>query len=234
MEKSGADNVGGRVDILPIDNSMMARAIALCLSSFFGAGNAHYKTSLPKKSVEVDTVFGGCYRREVFDKIGLFDERMIRSQDMELNMRLKKAGGKIMMFPDIAVNYYPKSNFRDFFIHNFWDGFWAVWPLKFIKMPLKARHYAPLFFVLLLAGMLILGTMYSEFLAAFFAILAAYAVASLLFAAKIAIKEKNAAIFFLTPFAFATRHFGYGLGSFWGIISLIMPQKNGGKNQKRN
>jgi len=204
----------------------------LCLGSPFGAGGSFRFQS--KRLIETDTVFGGCYRREVFDKIGLFDERMIRSQDMELNMRLKKAGGKIMMFPDIAVNYYPKSNFRDFFIHNFWDGFWAVWPLKFIKMPLKARHYAPLFFVLLLAGMLILGTMYSEFLAAFFAILAAYAVASLLFAAKIAIKEKNAAIFFLTPFAFATRHFGYGLGSFWGIISLIMPQKNGGKNQKRN
>ncbi len=227
-EKSGADNVGGIAKILSCQG-LPAKAIAGALSSPFGAGDAIYKTKIVQKPVEVDTVFGGCYRREVFDKIGLFDERMIRSQDMEFNIRLKKAGGKIMLFPDIVVNYYPKANFLDFFVHNFWDGVWAVYPLKFIKMPLKWRHYIPLFFILSLISFLGLGVYRREWFAALFGLLAVYGLFLFFFAARIAAKERDWRYLFLMPAAFAIRHFGYGIGSFWGIIKLLMPARNGAK-----
>jgi len=230
MNDSGADNVGGRVMVMPRDNSLASRAIALCLSSFFGAGNAIYKIKTAKKPVEVDTVFCGCYKREVFDKIGLFNERMIRSQDMELNIRLKKSGAKIIIFPDIIVNYYPKSNFREFFVHNFWDGVWAVYPLKFVKMPFKLRHYIPLIFFLGLFSLSMIALFWRPAILVLAVSIVFYFAVSLCFSLGIAIREKDWRYVFLMPIAFAIRHFGYGAGSAWGMIKLVTPQNNGGKS----
>jgi glycosyltransferase involved in cell wall biosynthesis len=229
-DQSGADNVGGIWKIIPQGASFINQAIVAVSSSLLGAGNAYYRRGQAGGPREVDTVFGGCYRKEVFKKIGWFNERLARSQDMEFNMRLKKAGGKIMMFPDIICYYYPKSNFKDFLIHNFWDGVWAVYPLKFIKTPLKLRHYIPMFFVLSLILFLALGIYWYQWFIVFFGFLAVYVFSLLFFSAQIAIREKEWRYLFLMPVAFTIRHFGYGLGSFWGIIRLIMPQKNGGKS----
>ena len=228
-EKSNADNVGGIAKISSCQG-LPAKAIAGVLSSPFGAGDARYKTLLPKEPIETDTVFGGCYKKEVFSKIGLFDERMIRSQDMEFNMRLKKAGGKIMLFPDIVVNYYPKSNFRDFFIHNFWDGVWAVYPLKFVKMSFKLRHYIPLIFFLGLLSLSMIALFWRPAILVLAVSIVFYFAVSLCFSLGIAIREKDWRYVFLMPIAFAIRHFGYGAGSAWGMIKLVTPQNNGGKS----
>jgi len=228
-EKSNADNVGGIAKISSCQG-LPAKAIAGVLSSPFGAGDARYKTLLPKEPIETDTVFGGCYKKEVFSKIGLFDERMIRSQDMEFNMRLKRAGGKIMLFPDIVVNYYPKSNFRDFFIHNFWDGVWAVYPLKFVKMSFKLRHYIPLIFFLGLLSLSMIALFWRPAILALAVSIVFYFAVSLCFSLGIAIREKDWRYVFLMPIAFAIRHFGYGAGSAWGMIKLVTPQNNGGKS----
>src|SRR3989344_8454391 len=203
LKKYDADNVGGIMKTLPRSNKVITRAIALALSSFFGVGNSIFRTGANEPRV-VDTVFGGCYRREVFDKVGLFNENLVRSQDMELNLRLKKAGGKTMLTPDIVSYYYPKDNLKDFFTHNFQDGIWAIYPLKFTKTPLRFRHYVPLLFVLTLP------------LSVW-----PYIPASLFFSAKIALREKDWRLFFALPLAFPARHFGYGLGSILGLIKLI-------------
>jgi len=204
LEKYKADNVGGIIKTIPAEDTLIARAIAVCLSHFFGVGNSYFRTG-SKKPKWVDTVFGGCYRKEVFDKMGLFNENLIRSQDMEFNLRLKRKGGKILLAPDIVSYYYPKSKLGEFFIHNFKDGFWGVFPLKFVKMPLSWRHYIPLFFVLTLPISIW-----------------PYLLINLYFSSKVAIKEKEFGFLFALPIVFAVRHFGYGLGSLWGLIKLIL------------
>ena len=204
LKEYKADNVGGIIKTVPKTNTLIARAIALCLSSFFGAGGSYFRTG-SKKTRWVDTVFGGCYKKEVFEKIGLFNENLVRSQDMEFNLRLKRAGGKILLASTIVTDYYPKDNLKDFFLHNIEDGIWAVLPLKFAKVPLRLRHYIPLFFVLSLPLSIWL-----------------YVPVNLYFSAKTAFKEKDIKYFFVMPLVFATRHFGYGLGSVWGLIKLII------------
>jgi len=223
-------NVGGRVAILPSKDTLTARAIAFSISNIAGSAGSTYKISSNDKPIEVDTVFGGCYRREIFEKIGLFDERLTRSQDMEFNMRLKKTGGKIMLFPDIVVNYYPKSNFREFFVHNFWDGVWAVYPLKFVKMPFKLRHYIPLIFFLGLFSLSMIALFWRPAILVLAVSIVFYFAVSLCFSLGIAIREKDWRYVFLMPIAFAIRHFGYGAGSAWGMIRLVTPQNNGGKS----
>ncbi len=203
LENYGADNVGGVIKTKPASSSFIAKAIALCLSHFFGAGNSYFRTG-SERPQWVDTVFCGCYRREVFNKVGLFNENLVRSQDMEFNLRLKKAGGKILLVPDIVSYYYPKSNLKDFFLHNIKDGIWSIFPLKFIKTPFKIRHYIPLIFVLTLPLSIW-----------------PYIILSIYFSLKIAFRDKDWRYFFVMPLVFGIRHIGYGLGSLFGLLKLI-------------
>jgi glycosyltransferase involved in cell wall biosynthesis len=207
LKEYNADCVGGVLKTIPAENTLIAKAIAISLSHPFGAGTSYFRLGA-KEPKEVDTVFGGCYKREVFEKIGLFNENLLRSQDMEFNLRLKKAGGKTLLFPDIVAYYYPQSNFKNFFLHNFQDGIWAILPFKLAKTPLKLRHYIPLFFVLTLPISLW-----------------PYILLSLIFSAQIAIREKDFRLFFLMPIAFFCRHFGYGLGSIFGLIKFLKEVK---------
>ena len=157
----------------------------------------------------------GCYKKEVFQKIGLFDERMAKIEDLELNYRLRKAGGKIMLFPDIKACYYPSSdNLKDFLKHNFTDGIWATYPLKY-GFKVSFRHLIPLIFVLTLP------------LSVW-----PYILFSLFFSTKIAFREKDFRLFFIMPLAFAARHIGYGFGSIIGLIKLL--KKNGEQEENRN
>ena len=208
LQESGADNVGGVLKSVPATNTVMAKAIALCLSHVFGAGGSYFRRGATKPR-EVDTVAFGCYKKEVFQKIGLFDERMAKIEDLELNYRLKKAGGKIMLFPDIKALYYPSStNLVDFFVHNFNDGIWATYPIKY-GFHISIRHLFPLFFVVT-----ILVSIWP------------YVLASLFFSARVAANEKDWRLFFIMPLVFGARHVGYGLGSLFGLFKLL--KKNGG------
>ena len=216
----GADNVGGILLTLPASNTLIAKAIALVLSNRFGTGNAFFRLG-SDKPIWVDTVFGGCYKKEMLLKVGLYNEKLTRSQDMEMNMRIKKAGGKILLAPDIIAYYYPTSTLKEFFKHNFTDGIWALYPLKF-GASLKLRHYVPFIFVLSLIFFLISSFFFKPTIYLFLFIIGLYLLASLFFSISIAIREKNLGLFFVLPLAFACRHFGYGLGSLIGLIKLIL------------
>lgn len=221
LEEYKADNVGGVLISIPKEEGLVATGICLSLSSIFGAGNSAFRVGV-EEAREVDTVFGGCYRREVFEKIGLFNENLIRSQDIEFNMRLRKAGGKILLVPEIVAYYYPKDNLLDFFIHNFKDGFWSIYPLKFIKMPLKLRHYIPLIFVVSLFVSFLFTLLNSILFTFLFQLIVfLYVLFTSYFSFKIVLKEKKFDYFAIMFLVFFTRHFGYGLGSIWGVIVLI-------------
>jgi len=204
LKESGADNVGGVLLTLPAKDTLIAKAIAISLSHPFGAGNSYFRTG-SNKPREVDTVAFGCYKKEVFEKIGFFDEKMAQTEDFELNSRLRKTGGKIMLFPDIKAFYYPSSdNLEDFFKHNFTDGIWATYPLKY-GLKVSLRHLIPLILILTLPLSIW-----------------PYILISLFFSTKIAFKEKYFRLFFFMPLAFGVRHFGYGLGSIWGLIRTLI------------
>jgi len=215
-----ADAAGGGVETVVGEDKIVARAIMLSLSHPFGTGGSYFRLG-SKEPIWVDTVFGGCYRRKVFEKIGLFNENLKRSQDMEFSLRLKRVGGKILLVPDIPAKYYAKSNFREFFVHNIEDGIWAIYPFKFTKMPFRLRHYVPLIFVLILLITGLLGVLSPDFLKLFFIVIGFYLLASFYFSIKVSIREKNIKYLFLMPIAFGIRHFGYGLGSILGVIKLL-------------
>ena len=220
-KESGADNVGGPIKTLPAKSTIFAKSIAKVLSHPFGAAGSYFRTGSTKPRW-VDTVFGGCYKREVFQKIGYFNEKLIRSQDIEFNKRLKKAGGKILLAPEISANYYPQTKLSDFFRHNFTDGIWTIYPLKFGIKFFSLRHLIPLFFVLGMLASSISGFFFWWGKAIFVLIFGVYLLLSLFFSLKSAIKEDPRYLFSL-PLVFFSRHFGYGLGSLWGVVKILLP-----------
>ncbi|MDP2663929.1 MAG: glycosyltransferase family 2 protein [bacterium] len=225
LTESKADNVGGVIKTLPKENTPMAQAIAYCLSSFFGAGGSYFRTG-SESPRWVDTVFGGCYKKEVFEKIGLFDERLIRSQDIEFNRRLVRAGGKILLVPEIISYYYPQSTFKKFLRHNFSDGIWTILPLKYGVKIFSRRHLLPLIFVSGLLFLLLFSLASKFFFFLLLLTIILYLSASFLFSLKIVLEERKIKPLFYLPLAFANRHFGYGAGSLFALFqirSLLKP-----------
>jgi len=220
LEEYGADNVGGTMLTLPANNSFLAKAIAISLSHSFGVGNSHFRTAAKKPRL-VDTVFGGCYKREVFKKIGFFNENLVRGQDMEFNLRLKRANGKILLLPDIISHYYPKSSLKDFLVRNFKNGFWQVYEFKFTKKLFCLRHYIPLLFVLNLLGSIIMAVFFPPFLLLFLLTIGIYFLFTFYVSLRIAVDRKKWQYLFLMPVVFICRHFPHGLGSLAAFVKIM-------------
>ena len=224
LDEYGADNVGGTMITLPRDNTLVGRVIVSALSHRFGVGGSVFRTG-SKKPRWVDTVFGGCYKREVFGKVGFFNENLAGNQDLEFNLRLKRVGGKILFHPEIVSYYYTRSGFKSFCKNNFRNSFWAIYSMKFVNhTPFSLRHLVPIAFVLSLIVSAALSVFSQIFLWLFLFILGSYALTNVYFSIKITAKEKDFRYLFLMPLIFATLHISYGLGSLWGLLKVIREQ----------
>ncbi len=91
QEEYGAENVGGVCKMMPGANTAMARAIVLGLGSRFGSGNANVKVGVEKPTWS-DTAAFGCFKKELFSRLGLFDERLLSSSDLDMNLRIRARG----------------------------------------------------------------------------------------------------------------------------------------------
>src|SRR3989441_866769 len=109
LERTGADYVGGAWVTLPADETPRARAIAAVLAHPFGTGNSRYRLGTHHVR-EVDTLPFGCFRRELFQRVGLFDEELVRNQDEEFTFRVLRAGGRILLVPGVVSSYYARRS----------------------------------------------------------------------------------------------------------------------------
>lgn len=222
--ESGADNVGGVLVTVPGSPSLTARAIALTLSHPFGSLNARFRvgTRIPRYA---DTVAFGCYRRELFEEIGMFREELTRSSDMEFNTRLRRQGGKILLVPNIVAYYKSDANFTRFLRHNLADGFWAIYPIALGFQPFSFRHIVPAFLLTLFLSCLILSVLWKPVGWASVSFVAAYCLISAFVAVRHSWKERVVAHILLLPIAFAIRHSAYGVGSLMGVWRVLTARR---------
>ena len=83
---------------------------------------------------------------------------------MEFNLRLKKAGGRILLAPDIVSYYYARSDLKSYWRHNVNNGLWAILPFRYSSIvPVSWRHLVPLGFVTSLLGSALLGLILAPF-----------------------------------------------------------------------
>jgi len=218
VEHPDADNVGGVRRSAPRTGGLLGRAIALSTTDAFGAGNSKYRVGA-REPQWVDTVFGGCYRREVFDRIGLFDEALTRAQDREFNHRLRQAGGRILLLPEITCTYYARSDYRSFCSWIFEAGYWPFRASRSVGRWIGSwRNVVPLGFVLATAGGLALSPFSPAVRRLTAGMLGVYGAATVYYSARVARRSRDPLLLAGMPVVFVTTHVVYGAGSVWGIL----------------
>lgn len=230
LMESGADNVGGVCKVLPGSNTMAAKSIAYALCSAFGMGNSYFRVG-SNKNRYVDTVFGGCYRKQLFDRIGLFDVDLIRGQDTEFNTRIIKNGGKILLVPEIVSYYSARDTLLKLWKMEWQYGHFKPLVIKKVGRLFTVRQVVAPLFVFVLALSVILSFFSNTFSFLFFGVLGVYLIANLAFSFKIARKE-SLRCFCLLPIVFAVIHFAWGTGFLKGIWDFLIFKKDGKCNLK--
>ena len=213
LKKSGAENVGGLMR--PAGKTFMEEAISFAMSCPFGVGCGKFHYC--EMEMFVDTVYLGAYKREVFEKIGLFDEEAHYSEDDELNYRLIKSGGKVFLTPTIRSKYQPRSSLRALWRQYYNYGCGKARTIKKHGKPASWRHLAPVTFMCSVAGSLMLVAVNPLFAWLSFGMLGSYLLLASLFSARISI-IKGWRYFPVLPIVFATLHLSYGTGFLKGIL----------------
>lgn len=106
--ETGADNVGG---IMAAEGTTdFERGVARAMTSRFGVGGASFHVGgEPGPAL---TVYLGCFRRSALERVGGYDETMLRAQDWEMNLRIRESGGVVWFTPDMRVTYRPRPNLK--------------------------------------------------------------------------------------------------------------------------
>ena len=216
--KTGADNVGGLA--YTKGKGKNAKTIAKLLSSKFGVGNSKFRTK--GESGYVDTVPFGAFPRKTFDKFGLFDTRLTRNQDNELNYRIRKNGGKLYLDSEIHFYYYCRNTIKGLLQMGVSNGKWNIITMKLVPGSMRVRHFIPFVFLLSLIIMPILSIFFKPMLYLFIAELALYFLLDCFFSAKEAENLKEFLKLFVTYPLF---HLSYGFGSLMGILNLYKFKK---------
>jgi glycosyltransferase involved in cell wall biosynthesis len=222
QETYGAENVGGVCKMSPGSDTAVARAIVVGLGHPFGSGNAYVKVGVDKPTWS-DTAAFGCFKKNLFLRVGLFDERLLSSSDMDMNMRIREAGGRILLVPDVVVHYCADSNLRAFLRHNFADGVWATYVLKFGSRGWSWRHWIPLVFVLGMLMPLVSYAINPAFLWLSLVTAASYLAVCIGVSLQIAFGANDLTLALLLPLVFGVRHLAHGVGSLFGLALVIVP-----------
>jgi len=219
-----ADNVGAVCKTDVLNKNMKTLAIREVLSNKFGVGNSIFRTGV-NEVMEVDTVPFGCWRREVFDKYGYYDTRLVRNQDIELNKRIVRGGGKIYIVPDTYCTYLARETFKGIAKNNFQNGEWNILTVYFTKQfdSLSLRHFVPMMFVASLILPLLLSVFYLNVIWLAVFSLCLYLCLLLIISFRLALK-KRLSIFFLLC-SFCVLHVSYGCGSIVGVWKVLFSSR---------
>ena len=214
-----ADNVGAVCHTDVLNKTSKTLAIREVLSNKFGVGNSVFRTGVDK-IMRVDTVPFGCWRREVFNKYGLYDKRLVRNQDIELNKRILRGGGKIFIVPDTYCTYLARETFKGLFKNNYNNGKWNILTVFYTKQfdSLSIRHFIPLVFIVSLILPAILSIFYCPFILLSLISLFLYLTVLSFICFRLSIMKQIR--FFYLFISFVTLHLSYGWGSLIGIIKL--------------
>lgn len=214
-----ADNVGTVCKTDVLNKTPKTLAIREVLGNKFGVGNSTFRTGIDHEQ-EVETVPFGCWRKEVFEKYGKYDVRLVRNQDIELNKRIIRGGGKIYILPDTYCTYLARETWHALAKNNYGNGKWNILTVYYTKTlsSLSLRHFIPLLFLLSLIVPLFLALIWWPFALVSAASLLAYTGLLSVISLKLAIQKKLN--FFYLLVTFFVLHLSYGWGSLLGVLKL--------------
>ncbi len=210
--------------IRTVADSYTGRAIAAAMRSPIGVGNSRFR--LGDYEGWVDTLAFGVHYKWIVDKVGYFDEELVRNQDDEFNLRIILAGGKIWMSKAIQSTYFSRGSLRKLWRQYFQYGFWRIRTLQKHRRPASLRQLAPL---LLVSSMLFfaLACLAWRPLWPLLAVEAALYVLGLVIGAVDVGRKAGWRYAPAAPLVFAILHLAYGTGSLWGIVRFCILKGRG-------
>lgn len=217
LEAERGENIGGVWEIRPRGAGAVQRAIALAAAHPFGVGDARYRYTT--QAGFVDTVPFGAFRREVFDRFGLFDENLLTNEDYEYNARLRQAGGRIWLNPRIRSTYFARPDLKSLSQQYWRYGYWKWHMLRRYPKTLRWRQGLPPVFVLSLLVLLVLSIFWAaaRLLLAVEALL--YGLILVAGAVTPARQHRDPGLLLTIPMAIAVMHVSWGAGFLWSLVT---------------
>ena len=215
MKIKNADGVGGKVITCACENTSEAQIIELLLTSKFGVSASSFRTI---KEGFTNMINFPVFKKEVFEKVGVYDTRLIRNQDNDFNARAEEAGFKLYSTWKTECYYYPDDTFQRTLYYAYRNGFWNAKSFLKNSAGLKLYHYAPFFFVTALIFFGILSFFSVFFFILFFGLFFLHLLSGFIFAMQIK-KYKSIKNILSLPFLFFAFHFSYGWGTLKGFFS---------------
>ncbi len=211
------ENVGGQWEIIPGDNTWIARGIAAAAAHPLGVGNVRYRIS--GEAGPVDTVPFGSYFRRLFDRIGLFDETLLTNEDYELNTRIRQSGGIIWFDPEIRCKYFSRPSIKELGRQYWRYGFWKARMVQRYPKSIKPRQILPPLFVGVLIILAVSGFLNTLFLFGLLFVFLIYLGIIILVSVPKARKNNDLSLIVSMPMAISAMHLTWGSGFIAGIIT---------------
>lgn len=216
LRTTEAANVGGQWDIQPSVSSPAGRAIAEAGSHPLGAGDARYRTG--GRAGPVETVPFGAFPRPWLERVAGYDESLLTNEDYELNLRLRRAGGRVWFDPMIRSVYFARPTLAALARQYTRYGYWKGRMLARYPGSLRARQViAPLFFLMTLV--LVLLAPWYPWAGMLLALQwVAYCAALVLSGVERASRRRDVSLVWDLPAALLTIHLAWGTAFWWGIV----------------
>jgi glycosyltransferase involved in cell wall biosynthesis len=213
--------VGGVWEIEPGAPTLRARAIALAVRSRLGSGGAAYRHSdAHREPKDVDTVPFGCYRKALWRQLNGYDDELLVVEDGDFNYRVRQAGYRVILDPQIRCVYVPRRRMRTLGRQYLRYGWWKIPMLMRHPGAARLRQMIPLGFVTIVLA-LAFGSAFSMMIrAALLALLAVYAVAIVASGFYVAQRARDLRLWPAVTAAFAVIHFAWGLGGLTHILTM--------------
>ena len=211
--EEGEDVCGGPRPNIIENADNFSKTLLLVEENMFGSGIADYRKKTTKKYVS--SVFQGMYKKSIFDKIGLLDEKVGRVEDNELHYRIRKNGYKIRYSNDILSYQYTRPTLKRMLKQKYSNGYWIgkvshVYPKAF-----SIFHFVPLAFVLAIIFSLCMIPITSIFIILLSSI---YFLFTILITIMTIINNKFNVTILLMPIILFLIHVYYGVGTLVGLI----------------
>ncbi len=221
---------GGRPNI--VDNETPWKLTLLAAEeSLFGSSIAEYRRPTEKKEYH-DSLFHAAYRREVFEKVGGFNEALGRTEDNELHYRIREAGYKMCSCPDIISFQHTRSTFKNMVKQKFGNGFWIGLTFGVCPGCLSYFHFVPFLFLIALTLFTVIACF--GYLYPLMFLTLAYSMFDVVNTVGCFATKKIQPHFIFLPFLFPVLHIAYGVGTLWGLIKMPSWKKSlGDAPQKR-
>jgi glycosyltransferase involved in cell wall biosynthesis len=218
LHETGAEVVGGALDTTAADDGPVAAAIAIAMRHRFGVGNSPFRVGGTKRRC-VEHVPFFCCRRTLFERVGLFDEELVRNQDGEFSARVIRSGGRVVLVPEARAQYFARASLPKLARMFYQYGYYKLLTAIKLRRVMTLRQLVPPAFILALVGTAAATPWEPASGAAFAGLVGTYATLVSV-TAIIAARGHRFRCVGVLIVAFPLMHFSYGFGQLRRAVEL--------------